>query len=323
MKPKVEFDLLEFKNNIMKIKNQTKNINFLFPVKCCNCSAVLDIVNDNEFGFDISNQNEFKIIEKYLKKQFVSVSGPLSYELNNSNYDNLHIVSNNLSNFKVGNGIRINFNSNDAFDYSRFGMDYTLLDKKIKNNIEYIHLHNSDHRDLKKCKNIYEEINKIIKEFPSLKKINIGGHLEDLSFEEGIEYLNNVRNIVPENITMFVELGDFLFKNVGILYCNVVDVRYDDKIQVVTLNFSKMANQRWAYPQYISNNSETSNIKTIFYGCSCCETDIYLETYSHLLHIGDTIIFKNISSYSYQWNTSFNGVNKMEYIFKLEDKNYL
>lgn len=111
MKPKVEFDLLEFKNNIMKIKNQTKNINFLFPVKCCNCSAVLDIVNDNEFGFDISNQNEFKIIEKYLKKQFVSVSGPLSYELNNSNYDNLHIVSNNLSNFKVGNGIRINFNS--------------------------------------------------------------------------------------------------------------------------------------------------------------------------------------------------------------------
>lgn len=72
-----------------------------------------------------------------------------------------------------------------------------------------------------------------------MKKINIGGHLEDLSFKEGIEYLNNVRNIVPENIIMIAELGDFLFKNVGTLYCNVVDVRYDSKVQVVTLNFSK------------------------------------------------------------------------------------
>lgn len=320
MRPKVEFDLLEFKNNIIKIKTQTRDINFLFPVKCCNYPVVLDIVNDNGFGFDISNKNEFKIIEKYLKKQFVSVSGPLSYELNDNNYDNLHIVSNNLSTFREGNGIRVNFNSDGAFDYSRFGMDYNLLDKKIKNNIEYIHFHNSDHRDLKKCESIYDEIKAIIKEFPNLKKINIGGHLEDLSFEEGIEYLNNVRNIVPENIIMFAELGDFLFKNVGTLYCNVVDVRYDNKVQIVTLNFSKMANQRWAYPKYISNNSEISNIKTIFYGCSCCETDTYLETYSNLLQVGDTIIFKNISPYSYQWNTSFNGVDKMEYVFKMDNE---
>ena len=67
MRPKVEFDLLEFKNNIIKIKAQTRGINFLFPVKCCNYPVVLDIVNDNGFGFDISNKNEFKIIEKYFK----------------------------------------------------------------------------------------------------------------------------------------------------------------------------------------------------------------------------------------------------------------
>ena len=81
-----------------------------------------------------------------------------------------------------------------------------------------------------------------------------------------------------------------------------------------------MANQRWAYPKYISNNSEKRNIKTIFYVCSCCETDTYLETYSNLLQVGDTIIFKNISPYSYQWNTSFNGVDKMEYVFKMDNE---
>ena len=322
MEPKVEFDLLKLKNNITNLKKQTKGINFLFPVKCCNHHIVLDIINNSGFGFDISNKNEFKIIKKYLKKQFVSVSGPLSYELNDNSYDNLHVVSNNLSTYRKGNGLRVNFNSNDVFSYSRFGIDYNLLNNEIKKNLEYIHIHNSDHRNLKKCESIYDEINKIIEEFPNLKKINLGGHLEDLSFEEGIKYLNDVRNIVPENIALYAELGDFLFKNVGTLYCNVVDVRYDNKIQVVTLNFSKMANQRWAYPKYTSNDVESENIKTIFYGCSCCETDTYLETYSKPLMVGDEVSFENISPYSYQWNTSFNGVDKMKFVFKLNDKNY-
>ena len=33
MKPRVEFDLSILKNNIVKLKNKTNNINFLFPQK--------------------------------------------------------------------------------------------------------------------------------------------------------------------------------------------------------------------------------------------------------------------------------------------------
>ena len=44
MEPKVEFDLLKLKNNITNLKKQTKGINFLFPVKCCNHHIVLDII---------------------------------------------------------------------------------------------------------------------------------------------------------------------------------------------------------------------------------------------------------------------------------------
>jgi len=43
---------------------------------------------------------------------------------------------------------------------------------------------------------------------------------------------------------------------------------------------------------------------------------MYLETKSKILNIGDEVRFKNISPYSYQWNTSFNGVNTMKYVFK-------
>ncbi len=314
MNPRVEFDLSKLKENIKQIKNKTNDINFLFPVKCCNYFKVLDIIASNDFGFDISNWNEYKIIEKYLNKQFVSVSGPLSYELSNCEYFNIHIVSNNFSSYKEKNGIRINFNSNDKFTFSRFGVDYKLMDEKIRNKITYIHFHNSDYKKIEKCNNIYEEVKNILEYFPNLKILNIGGHLEDLSFEDGIIYLNKIRSLIPNNILLYAELGDFLFKNVGILYSKVIDVRKDEEIQIVTLNFSKMANQRWAYPKYIANSSELN--RTIFYGCSCCETDIYLETTANTLNIGDEVKFSNISPYSYQWNTSFNGVEKIRYIFK-------
>ena len=315
MKPRVEFDLSILKNNIVKLKNETNNINFLFPVKCCNNPKVLEMIVANNFGFDISNINEFKIIEKYLTNQFVSVSGPLSYELLYCEYHNINIVANNFSSYKENNGLRINFNSNNKFEFSRFGVDYKLVEESIRKKITYIHLHNSDHRDLEKCKYIYEEIKNILTYFPNLNKINIGGHLEDLSFDDGINYLRTMRDLIPKNISLYVELGDFLFKGVGILYGNVVDVRQDNGLQIVTLNFSKMANQRWAYPQYLTSDNDNL-IHTIFYGCSCCETDVYLETQSKILNIGDEVKFTNISPYSYQWNTSFNGVKEMEYIFK-------
>lgn len=319
MSPRVEFDLNKLRENIVELKRRTNNIEFLFPVKCCNQTDVLNIIVDNEFGFDISNKNEYDLIKKYLNGQFLSVSSPLSYELEDCRYKNIHIVSNNLGTYKEENGIRINFNSNEKFGFSRFGIDYKKIKSELKSKIKYIHFHNSDYRDLEKCNDIYEELKNVIKEFPKLEILNIGGHLEDLSFEDGIDYLNKVRNIIPQNIKLIVEVGDFLFKDVGKLYCKVVDVCLDDNKQIATLNFSKMANQRWAYPIYI-NHTSSDSIQTIFYGCSCCETDLYLETRAGKLKIGDEIVFSNISPYSYQWNTYFNGVNLMEYNFKMDNK---
>jgi diaminopimelate decarboxylase len=314
MNPRVEFNLNKLEENIFELNKKTNNIDFLFPVKCCNHEDVLNIIVENNFGFDISNRNEYELIKKYLKNQFLSVSGPLSYELKDCDYKNIHIVSNNLGTYEEGMGIRINFNSNKKFEFSRFGIDYKEISSEIKSKVKYIHFHNSDHKDLKKCDDICEELKNVIEEFPKLEILNIGGHLEDLSFNEGIDYLNKIRDIIPENIKLKVEVGDFLFKDVGKLFCKVVDVRLDDTRQIVTLNFSKMANQRWAYPVYI-NSSSSINIPTLFYGCSCCETDIYLETVAGKLKIGDELEFSNISPYSYQWNTSFNGIRLMNYYY--------
>lgn len=313
MNPKVIFDLSILEKNIMTLKENCKRINFLFPVKCCKNEKVFNIIKKYNFGYDISNLNEYKTIKKYLTKEFVSVSGPKSYELDNVKYKNIHIIANNMSNYSLGKGIRVNLNNNKKFDTSRFGVDYTLLSEEFKSNITYVHFHNSDHKTKELCDEIIKEVGKIVKSFKNLTMIDIGGHLEDLSFEDGIKYLKRIEKIIPDNITIYAELGDFLFKNSGKLYGRVIDVRRDESIQYVTLNFSKMANQRWAYPVYTDKSK--NKIKTIFLGCSCCETDSYLETYSKELSVGDEVVFTNISPYSYEWNTSFNGVSELEYIF--------
>lgn len=315
MKAYVEFDLRIFEQNLRELITKIPDIKFIFPVKCCNNEKVLEIVSKYEYGFDISNLNEFNLIKKYLNGHFISCSSPMSYELENINYENIKIVANNLNSYTRGKGLRINLNSNSNFEVSRFGEDYTKLDKNIKFELTYIHLHNSDHKDEVKCNNILKEIEHIVALFPNLKCIDIGGHLEDLSFKEGIEYLKKIRNIIPTNVDIIAEAGDFLFKDCGKLFCEVIDVRNDQISQTVTLNFSKMANQRWAYPKY-NEESESELINTIFYGCSCCETDIYLETKAKKLEKGDKLIFQNISPYSYQWDTEFNGIEKLEYIFK-------
>ena len=78
-----------------------------------------------------------------------------------------------------------------------------------------------------------------------------------------------------------------------------------------------MANQRWVYPilkkEQLKNKIEYD---TTFYGCSCCEVDTFLETRCKRHYIGEKLIFSNISPYSYEWNNSFNGVNKIDFFFK-------
>lgn len=66
MSSRVKFDLNKLKENIIELKGRTNNIEFLFPVKCCNQVDVLNIIVDNEFGFDISNKNEYDINKYYI-----------------------------------------------------------------------------------------------------------------------------------------------------------------------------------------------------------------------------------------------------------------
>ena len=142
--------------------------------------------------------------------------------------------------------------------------------------------------------------------------------------------MNKIKKIIVVTVTVFIcaSIGIFIMCNIN-----------KNENTIIKKNFgslmSEVLNNSEVYGLYnvdftnieilnevIINDVESEKIKTIFYGCSCCETDTYLETYSKPLMVGDEVSFENISPYSYQWNTSFNGVDKMKFVFKLNDKNY-
>lgn len=311
--PVVIVDLKKFEENIKKIKSTCKGVSFIFPVKCCTNRRVLKIVCKNMDGFDISNNNEYQLIKKYQKNKLICSSGPLSYELKDKK--NVNVAFNNINDWDKKHGIRINFNDNTNFQESHFGTPISLCNKEIKDSIKYLHFHNSDYKDKLKCEQIYEQIKSIVKQFSNLEILNIGGHLEDLTWEEGIGYLKKIREILPNNINVVTEIGDFLFKDCGVLYCQVIDSKIIDRKQIIILNFSQMANQRWVHPKL--NKIYEGTFTTTFYGNSCCEVDTYLANIKcKEMKKGEELVFNNISTYGYQWNNNFNGVPKIKYIFK-------
>ena len=315
--PYVSFDLEKLRKNI-SVLEKIQGIQFLYPVKCCTHPDVLDIIGESSFGFDVSNLNEFKLVRPYIKNDtIVTSSGPLSYQLYEK-YETKYIVFfNSLVHVPRGNiqGLRINFNDDPSFEKSHFGVALSEIPSDLLYQLRYIHFHNSDHRDRGKCESILKQIEIIVSKFKNLRALDVGGHLEDLSTEDALWFIKEVRNIVPDHIFLYAEIGDFLFRDCGLLKCEVVDSYIDNTIykQIVILNFSKMANQRWVYPSITVSSSDL--VETVFYGCSCCETDLYLESEYPIVHKGDELLFKNISTYAYEWNNSFNGINKIKIIF--------
>ncbi len=306
----VKFNLNIVEENINRLLKECNDVKFIFPVKCCTNKKFLSVISKYDYGFDISNENEYKKIIKYSEGKLISASSPTSHELINKN--NKILIFTNTLNWKKTDSIRINFNHNSYFEKSHFGISIEKLSYAQINEVKNIHFHNADKKTNETLEKLYKEIEMIVKKFPKLEILNIGGHLEDLSLDKAIEYIGKVRKITPKRIRIIVECGDLLFKKSGTLICYVVDSTIENNCQNVFLNFSQMANQRWTHPLYDRQKSE-KKYKTIFYGISCCEVDKFLETTAEKIKINQKLIFDNISPYSYEWNNTFNGLDKIKF----------
>ena len=315
MNPYVEISLSRLKDNYINIKKSCPGVSFIFPVKCCSSEKILDVVCKYADGFDVSNMVEYNLVSHYDKDKIISASGPMSFEL--LDVENVLVATNSLNMWREDAGLRVNFNDDSNFEKSHFGIEMGKITDHIAKCVKYIHFHNSDFRNEYKCRCIYKKVEEIIKAFPNLEVLNIGGHLGEMTVSDATLFINTIRKIVPSDIKLVSEPGDFIISSCGVLFCQVVDVICEDERQKVFVNLSKVAQQRWTHPELTQYNKNTDStmMETVFLGVSCCEGDVLYEGKCSKLAIGDILRFDNISTYSYEWNQRFNGLDRIEFRF--------
>lgn len=323
---KLVFDKSIIIDNIREFKMNTKhllNLKLILPVKVCTNVEILELFNREGFGFDISNRNELTIVRKF--KGLKSIVGPKCKELilDDSNfivyYDQIqdYIESNITDNNK---GLRVNFNSSKLLDFSHFGTDFDTIGNPILKQIHNIHFHFGDVKTPEYFKFISRKIYDILNKCENLTTIDIGGGYEDVDKKSLLDFLNNIHSKLKNKQFLVLECGDFWFKNSGKLYTSVLGVKeISQNLKAVYVSTSKDCSLKWSAPEYIDHcNKKISKLtKYYFYGPSCYEKDLICvaESNNSILS-GDILTFGNISHYSVEWNTGFNGIDKAEVYYE-------
>ncbi len=291
--PLLVYDCKKLQENIDYYSDLTKEfpLEYLFPVKAFPHEKILQIFANNNFGFDVSNKNELKLVDTF-KKAYIMFSDPT-------------LILHNL------NGIRINMHN--KYIKSHFGNIYD-------NNYIYkiIHIHVSESKTTFVLNEMISRIKKI--NFEKVEILNLGGGYEELSYQEFRIFISTIKKIIPISVKLILEPGSMWFKNCGYLITRVMKINKLRNINYVYLNSSRELHLKWSIPKilkiYSKSNISNNYNNYVFCGASCYEKDIFL-TYKSKIELmeNDIIIFNEVESYSYSWNSTFNGIEKAEVYF--------
>lgn len=256
-----------------------ENLEFAFPIKAFPHKDVIEIFDKYNFSFDVSNENEMKLIKKYKRKIFYS--------------DPTEVLKDRKS-------LRLNIKNT----HSHFGKEYN------GETYETYHIHISRPKTEKVKNAIINQLSKL--NYNDTKYLNIGGGYEQLSYLEILEFLQDIRNNIPKNIKIVIEAGSLWFKNSGFLVGRVTNINNIRGIKFAFLNISRELHAKWSKPIYINTNF--GNNDYIICGCTCYENDLFAHVYNTDIKIGIKVYLKNIEPYSFGLNSEFNGIKKVEVI---------
>lgn len=103
--------------------------------------------------------------------------------------------------------------------------------------------------------------------------------------------------------TLIVEPGTALISNAQSLLTSVVDIKTVQGRTVCTLDAKKLditviGESAKTFPYYVINHGGGRVTDASMYGCTCLESDRFVERYSGPLNIGDQVLFDNVGAYS-------------------------
>lgn len=319
---KIIFKTKSILNNIEDFlykSKKLKNLKLLLPVKACSNKDLLKLFFSKGFGFDVSNQTEIEIVKDF--NCFLSIVGPNIKSVKIKGLNNFIIYYDSLEDYMASKlnyenkGIRINFNNNKNFKQSHFGVSVKeLINSSTVNNLKNVHFHIADVKDKRVLNNILKELKTLISFCKHLKNLDIGGGYENLTNQQIVDFMFKISEHLRNDQNIILECGDLWFKNSGILNTKVIGIRTSSKsCKKVFLDVCKDSNLKWSAPKYMAKTDSKLKYKYVFYGSSCYENDLIGIAYSSdRIQCGDALEFGNISHYSVEWNTYFNGNNPIE-----------
>ncbi|PIP88712.1 MAG: hypothetical protein COW01_14325 [Bdellovibrionales bacterium CG12_big_fil_rev_8_21_14_0_65_38_15] len=314
-----------------------KNVSLVYPVKSFPMKEFFNKTANYLGGFEISNLNEFSLIENYINnKQTIFLSNFFQAKETLPNitadyiFDIGYLEQVPLAKDYNSLSLRVKPSSDiEQGEKSRFGLELKDIieisqDPSITDRITTLHFHigfeKTSLQDLKKTVQYLIDIKEA--HLKSVKTINIGGGISTLSPNEILELLEYLEALP---FHFYIEAGRYFSEDACFAVGKVLSVKKkNEKFEVLT-NLSHECHLKWDRPLHftvMSNNCDHQEYRlsddVIFYGLTAYENDIvaaFKLQNSIMIKAGDTVIFDNLSGYAIAWNTSFNGLSPAKIFF--------
>lgn len=340
--PVILYDNESIELNLKRFRSlsTSKNASWSMAVKALARAEVFDLAADYVDGFDISNINEWNKIKNFIKDHQLiwvtnlSLSRELETFLKNIDLQRLLFTLNDESDYQQvkGKGIPylIRVASSELVQQnaeSRFGLslksiaaiqDELLSDKNFRGFHTHQGLQDHDASILKKM------CHSILKDFSDYAEkgyyFNLGGSFQAFTDDD----ISQTLELLKDKFKVHIEPGRALFKHAG--YALVPVDKYlleGDHLRIFT-RLSFINHLKWSKPSFAgilnySENLEHLSPKTlVLEGPTCYEFDKseVLKVNTELaITIGSLILLENISGYSSEWNSGFNGIEEAEVKF--------
>ncbi|MFQ5642935.1 MAG: hypothetical protein ACE5FQ_04460 [Thiogranum sp.] len=325
----------------------TFSVTPLLAVKSCTDPGFLALAHQCLDGFDVSNLAEYALLHDELQGKLVSVTSPVmadDLDAFRSKGNDLVVVldsrfqlERHLAQEKPGDyllriqgpGLLEGSKPADPAYYpvTRFGftineVERLLRDPKVQKSQPvgfHVH-HGSEVNRLSTYKTMVNGLSKLASLLNEpVRYINLGGGWHHLSNQEISEALEYARRLFPEPCSILFEPGRWYAESAGYAVGTIVNLSRAGDIIRCTLNLSGKSHLHWSSPRLLHRFEPHHDKGCVvqFFGPSCYESDFigkYYVPYSADvitdagLGCGKQVVFGNVSTYSVEWNTSFNGI---------------
>lgn len=340
--PVLLYDYESIEANFKKFRKLTSEngSSWSMAVKALSRSEVMDVAKSYVDGFDISNLEEWSKIKSSVESFHTiwltnaNLARELDILLKEIGLNKTIVTVNDLKDYELVRAKKVPYviriASSDLTSQkgvSRFGLKLTDVDSLQKElledgNFRGFHVHQGlEDNNFKILSSIIENIREKTIPFQGKNYIfNLGGSFQDFSDDEITSALSSLKDLYKTHI----EPGRALFKGAGFALAPIEKYIVEgDQLRLFT-RLSFIGHLKWSKAGFagilnMSENLETISVKTVVLeGPTCYEFDksepITVDT-PLALTIGSQLVLENISGYSAEWNTSFNGVPLCEVKF--------